>query len=154
MCLVCRQQYDHLFSLTCGHRCCRECWQMYFQVQILAGLSTGLSFVSVVWQQQQNNAHDSLYQYHVHVNQHLKVRMLILEKLISGFEHKNSLDLVKNSSLIGIIPPTTAKFIKVAAYDQRRSHSLHDRSLTCITAANLLQGFRDCKWNIPFTNVN
>jgi len=40
-----------------------------------------------------------------------------------------------------------AKFIKVAAYDQCRPHSLRDRSPTCITAANPLHGFHERRWN-------
>lgn len=42
VCTVCMQKcaVDHVLGLTCGHFFCRECWQMYFQVQIQSGLST------------------------------------------------------------------------------------------------------------------
>lgn len=43
-CPVCLQHCDmHLmYGSSCGHRFCRDCWQMYFQVQILGGTTTTL----------------------------------------------------------------------------------------------------------------
>ncbi|KAK2189848.1 hypothetical protein NP493_95g01008 [Ridgeia piscesae] len=44
ICSVCMQPSlaDALCGVSCGHRFCRECWQMHFQVQIQNGVSTEL----------------------------------------------------------------------------------------------------------------
>lgn len=44
ICPVCMQKsiVDHVLGLTCGHVFCRDCWQMYFQVQIQSGMSTAI----------------------------------------------------------------------------------------------------------------
>jgi len=45
-CPVCMMPASHLFGANCGHKFCRECWQMHFQVQIQNGVSTGLACMS------------------------------------------------------------------------------------------------------------
>ena len=45
-CPVCLQYCDMqvMYNLACGHKFCRDCWQMHFQVQILAGTTTSTFF--------------------------------------------------------------------------------------------------------------
>ena len=45
ICSVCMQPSlaDSLCGVSCGHRFCRECWQMHFHYQIQNGVSTGKS---------------------------------------------------------------------------------------------------------------
>lgn len=44
VCTVCMNRYpcEQLSGLACGHRFCRECWQMYMQVQVHCGVSTNM----------------------------------------------------------------------------------------------------------------
>lgn len=43
-CSVCFEQAmaDTFSCLTCGHIFCKNCWDLYFQIQIKQGITTGL----------------------------------------------------------------------------------------------------------------
>ena len=55
-CLVCVtvSSSEVFSSLACGHKFCKDCWTMHFEVQIIQGISTGKpkfiqSTLSTVW---------------------------------------------------------------------------------------------------------
>ncbi|CAC5397163.1 ARIH2 [Mytilus coruscus] len=35
-------QKDQMFSVSCGHQFCKECWDSFFQIQIQQGITTGI----------------------------------------------------------------------------------------------------------------
>lgn len=35
-------QKDKMFSLSCGHQFCKDCWDSFFQIQIQQGITTGI----------------------------------------------------------------------------------------------------------------
>ncbi|XP_046983563.1 potential E3 ubiquitin-protein ligase ariadne-2 isoform X1 [Schistocerca americana] len=43
-CPVCllTQPHDKFSALSCGHKFCKDCWSVHFEVQILQGVSTGI----------------------------------------------------------------------------------------------------------------
>ena len=53
-CSVClnRVTVDELHGVSCGHMFCAQCWDIYCQVQIQQGITTGMEmshFICICW---------------------------------------------------------------------------------------------------------
>ena len=50
VCLVCmtRVAGELITGVACGHLFCKDCWQMYLQVQISSGLSTSTAKIVTI----------------------------------------------------------------------------------------------------------